>query len=105
MQKVTIPALREMARVLLDHLQETKGNEIILENDYYWSIPPEEAFRLDATPEVVSLTVGRLTDNLENLQSMVDSDEPLNFGLNWLGDVLKAIGMQSNEIQIAEESH
>jgi hypothetical protein len=46
------------------------GAEVALEDDHYWHLPVDEAF--DMTQEPASLTVGQLSDDLENLRGPGD---------------------------------
>jgi hypothetical protein len=46
------------------------GADVALEDDHYWHLPVDEAF--DMTREPASLTVGQLSDDLENLREAGD---------------------------------
>lgn len=46
--------------------EERLGADVALADDHYWHLPVDEAF--DMTREPASLTVGQLSDDLENLR-------------------------------------
>lgn len=87
-----VGALRKIVSKLLDHLAEHQGNEVALEHDMFWSIAAPDIFNVYSRPE--DLTIGQLSESWESLRRMVDDDRPLTYGLVWLADVLRAIGME-----------
>ncbi len=89
---VDLGALRAVASALLDHLAELEGSEVALEHDMFWSVDPAVLFNVYAQPE--GLSIGQLSESWENLRRMVDDDRPLAYGLVWLADVLRAIGLE-----------
>lgn len=83
--------LRDSFNALIDHIEVTQGSSIKLESDYFWSIPSTEIYNVRKTP--TDLTIGQITESLENLRSQIDDPEGrMAWGLVWLGDVLKAAG-------------
>ena len=89
---VEVEALRKIVSKLLDHLAEHQGGEVSLEHDMFWSIASPEIFNVYSRPE--DLTIGQLSESWESLCRMADDDRPLTYGLVWLADVLRAIGME-----------
>ncbi len=72
---------------LLDDLESTHGEAVILPEDSFYTVPfPGLYDVLSAAPE---LTIGQLTESWANLQR---DDASVDWELVWLGDVLKAIG-------------
>lgn len=62
-----------------------------LDTDYFWAIPREQ--RNDPCSKPSELTIGQLTESLDNVERMVsDHDSTLAYGLVWLSDVLRAVG-------------
>lgn len=80
------PAMR------IDHLEAvTKSDSVVLDKDYFWSIPPDERYDVYNTP--ADLTIGQLSDSLEFLKPLLaDPDDALTYHLVWLADILRAIG-------------
>lgn len=92
MTSVDVAFPRKVSRVLIDYLEETQGPQIELEHDYFWSVPHDSAYDVTKAPD--ELTVGQLTECIENLKSSIDGDHVLSYDLVWLGDVLGAVGAQ-----------
>jgi hypothetical protein len=94
-ERLTVPIdeLRLVCSRLLDHLASAEGNEVQLEKDFFWAIPPEQLYNVDASPQ--DLTIGQLSESWKNLTNILGDDSPTNaFALVWLADVLRAIGQE-----------
>ncbi len=89
---VDLAALRAAIAALLDHLSELEGSEVFLEHDMFWSISSPGIFNMYERPE--DLLIGQLSESWDNVRRMVDDDRPLAYGLVWLADVLRGIGME-----------
>lgn len=89
---VSLPELRRVFDVLIDHLEAvTKNDSVVLDKDYFWSIPPDERYDVYNTP--ADLTIGQLSDSWEFLKTpLADPDDALTYHLVWLADILRAIG-------------
>ena len=88
---IKVSDLRVVAEEVLDHIATEFGDSIVLEHDYFWSIPGAEVF--DVTRQPLSLTVGQVSESLEFLQS-TDPKQRLAYELVWLADVVRAVGVQ-----------
>jgi len=89
--EVPVETLRHAAEVLLHHLESVAGSTIRLDTDYFWAVPREQ--RNDPCSRPSELTIGQLTESLDNVERMVsDPDATLSCGLVWLSDVLRAVG-------------
>lgn len=90
--QVSLVELRRSVDVLLSHVEAaTAGDAVVLDRDYFWSVPPDEAY--DVTREPDSLTIGQLSESWRHLQDLLGSqDRAVGHHLVWLADVLKAIG-------------
>lgn len=95
MNEVSVEWLRTATEVLLRHLEETHGPAVMLNQDYFWSMASTD--RYDVSKRPTDLTIGSLTDGAEFVQSMVQNGAVLNYGLVWLGELLRAVGEQSSE--------
>jgi hypothetical protein len=89
---VDVGTLRAAASALLDRLSELEGREVTLEHDMFWSVDPASLFNVYAHP--ADLSIGQLSESWANLCRMVDDDRFLTYGLVWLGDLLRAIGLE-----------
>jgi hypothetical protein len=89
---IDLSDLRAVAASLLDHLTELEGSEVSLEHDMFWSVGAPAIFNVYAQPE--DLSIGQLSESWENLRRMTDEDRSLTYGLEWLADVLRAIGLE-----------
>jgi hypothetical protein len=77
--------------VLLQHVEDVHGSSIELDGDYFWSVPPSALF--DAYNHPNELTVGQLSECLENLGSIAaEPERATSYALVWLADVLRAAG-------------
>ncbi len=90
--KITLEEVRQIALLLLKHVEETAGATVELDKDMFWSVPSPELYDVYATPE---LTVGQLSESWASLQAMDSGEGPsVSYGLVWLADVLRAIGQE-----------
>ena len=89
--RVPIATLKQAAKVLLEHVEAIEGEFVSVDKDYYWAIAPEQLY--DVLHEPSDLTVGQLTECLDNLNSIVaDPSTATSYGLVWLADLARAVG-------------
>lgn len=81
--------LRLVAELLLGHLEETAGDSIKLDKDYFWTIEPGSRYNVHAEPQ--AFTIGQLSESWSNLGGL-DEGNVTSYALVWLSDVLRAIG-------------
>lgn len=91
--KVNIKDLEKVTSLLLSKLRESKGNEIELNNDYYWNISTEELYNPYEEPR--NITLGQLSDDLEELQRLNKSDDAIVYDLKRLASILKALSIEN----------
>lgn len=92
--KISTKELRESIEQLLSHLEETGTTEFEIEEDYYWSVPPADRYSPYEEPK--ELTLGQLSDDLEELRAIRDGEkEPVGYALVWLAAVLSRVGEMS----------
>ena len=90
--RVSVEEVRQLALLLLRHVEESAGSTVELDKDMFWSVPSPELYNVYDTPE---LTVGQLSESWASLKAMGDGESPsLSYGLVWLADVLRAIGQE-----------
>ncbi|WP_129667612.1 hypothetical protein [Phytoactinopolyspora endophytica] len=88
---IPVETLRRAAQVLLEHVARYEGEVVAIDKDYYWSIAPEQLY--DVFNEPSGLTIGQLTECLENLDAIVaDPTRATSHALTWLADLTRAIG-------------
>ena len=91
MTHVTVQQLRAAAQTLFCHLENNGVSSVTLLEDYYWDVPA--ANRYDRYQEPTQHTIGQLSDDLAELQRMVDGTRPIiGYGLVWLAAVLRRVG-------------
>lgn len=73
---VPVALLEALARQLLDHVREVEGESVALDVDYFWSIPFD--VRFDPSTRPTDLTIGQLSENLDNLRQMQDDEATLS---------------------------
>lgn len=89
--EVSVDLLDEATRILLSHLRAVAGSSVSLDQDYYWSIPAESRYNVYTEPS--DLTIGQLSECLENLENMTENpSSAISYALVWVGDLLKAVG-------------
>lgn len=89
--RVPLEVLRRATQVILDQMEDSGVSELTLDKDYFWSIPPDAAY--DVYNEPSNLTVGQLTECLDNLKVIVaDPSRSTSFALVWLGELMRAVG-------------
>ena len=92
--RIDVGELRRAANILLDHLEATGRGNIDIQNDYYWSIDPEQRYNVYAQP--TDLSVGQITDDWAEVRAIANGEkEAIGYGLTWLASVLRAAGEQT----------
>jgi hypothetical protein len=92
--EVSVDRLREISNLLLS-LERHGGNKIDINADYYWDVP--ENLRYDRYQEPIKHTVGRLSEDLMQLEQMVDGNGPvIGYALVWYAAILRRIGENAN---------
>jgi hypothetical protein len=86
----SVPELRRIANVLLDHLEASTGTAVDLAHDFYWFLDPAD--RRDVYREPSDGTIGQLSENLTNLRSSVESGDEVGYCLVWLAEILRTVG-------------
>jgi hypothetical protein len=77
--------------MLLDHLEDRHGPEVLLNRDMFWSISMDELYDIYQQP--TTLTIGQLSENWGFLEQIVEErSAPVGYALVWLGEILRALG-------------
>jgi len=92
--RVDLDLLEATFSLLLARLRAADGPTVMLDRDYYWSIPDDEVFDVSSPPG--NLGIGQVTECLDWLAALrADQDRALPYHLVNLGDVLRAIGART----------
>jgi hypothetical protein len=91
---VSLAELRASIEALLCHLEASvAGDAVVLDRDYFWSIPADELYEVAEEPG--ELTIGQLSESWQHLRDLLaDQDRAVGYHLVWLADVLRAIGQR-----------
>jgi hypothetical protein len=91
--KVNIDEIQKIISLLLSKLKESKGNEIEISNDYYWDISQDELYSPYEEPK--NVTLGQLSDDLEEVQRLIKSDDAIMYDLKRLSNILKVLSIEN----------
>jgi uncharacterized membrane protein YccC len=88
---IPIDKLRRAFDLLMQHVSTVEGDCVRLDQDYFWSIPPQERYNVYQEP--MELTIGQLSESWQHLDELLaDESKALSYHLAWLADVLRAVG-------------
>ncbi|RCR65961.1 hypothetical protein [Larkinella punicea] len=91
--KINIDNLQKITSILLHELQKSKGNEIELKSDFYWDISSDELYNPYGKPE--NLSLGQLTDDLEELSRLNISDDAIVYDLKLISNIFRALSIEN----------
>ncbi|KAA9156454.1 hypothetical protein FPZ12_027595 [Amycolatopsis acidicola] len=89
--QISTQHLRAAFEAALTRLTEQEGENITLERDYFWSVPPNELYNVYEQPQ--ELTIGQLSESWQNIQKLTeDTSAAIPQHLIWIADILRALG-------------
>ena len=91
--KINVDEIQKITSLLLSRLKESRGNEIEITNDYYWDISDEELYNPYEEPK--NITLGQLSDDIEEIQRLINSDDAIMYDLKRLAGIFKAISIEN----------
>jgi hypothetical protein len=91
---VKINELEKAVSLLLYKLKESKGNEIELKNDYYWEIDDQDLYNAYQKP--TNITLGQLSDDLNELERLNKSNDPIVYDLKRISSILRALSIENS---------
>jgi len=91
--KINIDEIQKITSLLLSKLKESKGNEIEIGNDFYWDISDYELYNPYEEPK--NITLGQLSDDLEEIQRLIKSDDAIMYDLKRLSGILKVLSIEN----------
>ncbi|NQX38117.1 hypothetical protein SAMN05421820_101124 [Pedobacter steynii] len=90
--KIKLEDIEQMISVLLLRYKEANGNEIEIENDFYWDFASNEIYNPMEEPKDLSL--GQLTDDWDTLRHSFLSDNLIPYDLQRISNILKALSIE-----------
>ena len=88
---IRVVDIRNAAHRLFEYMEESGRSTVDVPWDYYWCIPRDA--RYDPTETPSEFTIGQLSDDLGELQKIIDGQkEPIGYALVWLASVCRALG-------------
>jgi hypothetical protein len=94
MVKIQVRELRRITEVIYRQLEATGQSEVELTADYYWNIPADRLYEIEAPPED-SLDQGQLSSDWEELTQVGRSHDPLpSHDLAHLSAVLRFVAIK-----------
>ncbi|MBO9675255.1 MAG: hypothetical protein J7577_17540 [Sphingobacteriaceae bacterium] len=90
--KLDLDNLEQMLSVILKKYREVNGNNLVIENDYYWEFDENEVYNVNNEPS--SFLIGQITDDWETLKSSFSSDDLLPYDLQRIANILKALSIE-----------
>ncbi|QQR72143.1 MAG: hypothetical protein IPJ17_11455 [Holophagales bacterium] len=88
--------LRELAEMLLNHLEETGQASVRVDWDYYWFVPREVAF--DPYSKPCELSLGQISDDWSTMTKVLSGElPPVGLTLVEFGMLLRAVGEAARE--------
>jgi hypothetical protein len=72
---IEVQQLKAALELVLTRVEQQVGPAIDLTADYYWKIPPEVAYDPLVKPEIDALTLGQLSDDVEEVRSLLERDD------------------------------
>ena len=86
--------INTVEKVLKKLKQNSAKNTIKIDNDFYWFISKEDLYDPYTNPE--KLTLGQLSDDLENMRSILNNKvEPVSYDLVKLSSLMRLIGEET----------
>jgi len=93
--EISIDKLRTTAYALLSHLEQSGITSVTISENYSWDVLADQ--RYDRYDEPREHTIGQLSDDLQELERMIDGHRPMvRYGLVWLAAILRRIGEVAN---------
>lgn len=91
--RISIDEIQKITLLLLARLKESRGVEIEIKSDYYWDISDEELYNPYEEPK--NITLGQLSDDIEEIHRLANSDDEVMYDLKRLAAIFKAISIEN----------
>ncbi len=90
--KIKLEDLEQMISAIFLKYKEFYGNEIEMENDFYWKLEENEIYTPSTQP--IDFSLGQLTDDWETLQNSFKSDYLIPYDLQRISNILTALSIE-----------
>jgi hypothetical protein len=90
--KLKLDNLEKMISIILNKYRDVNGNEILIENDYYWDIDENELYSVSNEPK--DFSIGQITDDWRTLESSLGSDDLIPYDLQRIASILKVLSVE-----------
>lgn len=101
MKTIKVKEVQRAIDLLFNHITKEQGvEELPLSQDYYWNIPLEQTYRMEAAAEKVaeSLDVGSLAEDLGTVERVISQPESrVAFQLAQIAPLLRYLGKAAEE--------
>ena len=91
--KVNLEEIGVIVSFLLSKLKASAGNELEITADFYWDISVDEIF--DPYNEPKNFSLGQLTDDLQEVQKIIQVDNAISYDLGRIANIIKAISIEN----------
>jgi hypothetical protein len=89
--EIKLKELRLVTEKLYQHLDDLGVESVVINDDYYWSIPREDLYQPYQEPG--ELTIGQLSDDWRDLEKVLRGElDPIASNLVDLAAILKVVG-------------
>jgi hypothetical protein len=89
---INISQLQNIISLMMKSLKERYGDDVELQNDFYWNISSDEIYNVSENPK--SLTIGQITDDFFTLKNAFNTDSLTPYDLQRVANILKAISIE-----------
>lgn len=90
--KIKLEEIELMISAIFLRYRETHGDEVEIENDYYWALDEKEIYTVDNEPK--DFSVGQLTDDMETLKKSFKSDYLIPYNLRRIANIVTALSIE-----------
>lgn len=92
---ININEIERITSLLLSKFREIKGDEVELNNDYYWDISDDELYNPYEIPK--NITLGQLSFDLESIQRLkITNSDAISYDLIKVASILKALSIENS---------
>lgn len=90
--KVKLEDMEQMISIILRQYKEFYGDEIEMENDFYWKLDENVLYAPNMEPRDFSL--GQLSDDWDTLQNSAKSGDLVPYDLQRISNILTALSIE-----------
>ena len=94
--KLNLKELESLTSYFLLKIRDKYGDEISLKNDFYWDITENELFDTYVVP--TNLTIGQISDDIQELNRLVNREGAISHDLKRLSVLLKVLSIEFSTI-------